>query len=168
MNTSSDRVQVVQLGELLHPGACALCGNGTCVDGYVDTSIFYDYEGTVYLCMRCVEQICSVVGALLPDEVSQLRQHTAEIATKCAELEAENNVLRSKLDAWYTVIDGAIDHRTSDSNADEKPEPSEPSKSVNSPEPSGRPEAGKPVAKKSTASRRSVNASQSASSNFVV
>lgn len=164
MNTSSDRVQVRQLGELLHPGACALCGNGTCVDGYVDTSIFYDYEGTVYLCMRCVEQICAVVGALLPDEVNQLRKHTAEIATKCAKLEAENNDLRNRVNSWDSVLIGA----GLSGVLSPTPEQSESSKQPDVTEPPGRPEAGKPIAKKSVASRRSVNTSQSTSSNFIV
>ena len=168
MNTSSDRVQVRQLGELLHPGACALCGNGTCVDGYLDTSIFYDYEGTVYLCMRCVEQMCKVVGALLPEEVNSLREHTEAIAQKCSLLEAENNVLRSKLDAWYTVIDGAIDYRASDSTPDSETKPEQPDEPGSTPEPATGSASRKPVAKKSVARRRPNDTTQSASSNFVV
>lgn len=164
MNTSSDRVQVRQLGELLHPGACALCGNGTCVDGYVDTSIFYDYEGTVYFCMRCIEQICKVVGALLPDEVNTLHSHTEEIAKRCAELEAENNDLRNRVAAWDSVLRGAGLSGVSSPTPEQEPEGkhSNDSESVTGSGPR------KSAVKKSVASRRSHDATQSASSNFIV
>lgn len=164
MDTPSDRMQVVGLGDLLHPGACALCGNGTCVDGYLNTSIFYDYEGTVYLCMRCVEQLCTVVGALLPEETVQLRIHTEQIAAKCAELEAENNELRNRVNSWDSVLSGAFPNGLPGAAVNEGSE----DKPVNDPEPTGRPEAGKPIAKKSVAKRRSHDVTQSPSSNFVV
>lgn len=164
MNTSSDRMQVVGLGDLLHPGACALCGNGTCVDGYVNTSIFYDYEGTVYLCMRCVEQLCTVVGALLPEEAVQLRIHTEQIAAKCAELEAENNDLRNRVDSWDSVLSGAFPDGIPGTPVTESSEDkhSDNSESVAGSGPR------KSATKKSVASRRSHDVTQSPSSNFVV
>lgn len=164
MNTPSDRMQVVGLGDLMHPGACALCGNGTCVDGYLNTSIFYDYEGTVYLCMRCVEQLCTVVGALLPDEVKSLREHTEQIAAKCSELEAENNELRDRVNSWDSVLSGAFPDGVPSTTVNEGSEDKQPDPVESVTGSAGR----KPVAKKSTPSRRSHDASQSASRNFVV
>lgn len=80
MFTPSDRVQVRKIGELRHPGTCALCGNATCLEGYVDLDIYYEYEGNVYLCMNCVKQVCFVVGALLPDESKHLNELNLEMA----------------------------------------------------------------------------------------
>lgn len=164
MNTPSDRMQVVGIGDLLHPGACALCGNGTCVDGYLNTSIFYDYEGTVYLCMRCVEQLCKVVGALLPDEVTRLREDTENIAKRCTELEAENNDLRSRVNSWDAVLVGAGLSGVSSPTVNEGSEDEHP----NDPESVTGSAGRKPTAKKSTASRRPHDSTQSASRNFVV
>lgn len=164
MDTPSDRMQVVGLGELMHPGACALCGNGTCVDGYVNTSIFYDYEGTVYLCMRCVEQLCKVVGALLPDEVVSFKQHTEEIAKRCAELEAENNDLRGRVSSWDSVLSGAFPNGVPGATVNEGSEDKQPDVTEPTTGSAGR----KPTAKKSVASRRPNDSTQSASRDFVV
>jgi hypothetical protein len=103
-NTPSDRVQVRQLGSLLHPGACALCGSGNCDDGYVDTGVYYEYEGQVYFCMTCAHQIVNAIGCLLPDESEHLRDLNSEMATRVTELENENRQLRDNLAAWNNLL----------------------------------------------------------------
>jgi hypothetical protein len=92
-------VQVVGRGDLLAPGSCALCGSGNSDEGYVDTGIFYDYEGQVYFCITCTRQIAEVIGCLLPEEANILREQANEVAKANAkltlELEAANERLRA-------------------------------------------------------------------------
>lgn len=98
-NTPSDRVQVVGRGDLLHPGSCALCGSGNCDEGYVNTGIYYDYEGQVYFCITCTRQIAEVIGCLIPEEANILREQVNEVAKTnknlTEQLEAANERLRA-------------------------------------------------------------------------
>ena len=103
-NTPSDRVQVRHLGSLIHPGACALCGSGNCEAGYLDTGVYYEYEGQVYFCMTCVHQMINAVGGLLPDEVLHLKGEMSEIAKSHTRLEEENAELHDRLSTWNSVI----------------------------------------------------------------
>lgn len=79
VTTPSDRVQVIGRAQLKHPGACALCGNGTCDEGYVNTGIYFDYEGHIYLCMRCAIQIAETIGCLTPPESLHLVTLSEEV-----------------------------------------------------------------------------------------
>lgn len=163
-HTPSDRVQVRQLGDLQHPGACALCGNGTCNRGYVDLDIYYDYEGQVYLCMFCAEDVAELIGALLPAQSTHLETLNSEIAVKLKELEAENERLNSELSTWRSLIDDALDRRNARTDVEQSEQPSaEPSS-----EPADGAVKGKPVAKKSTSGRRLTNSSQPTAGNFTV
>lgn len=164
MDTPSDRVQMRERGELRHPGICALCGNGTCVEGYVDLDIYFEYEGNVYLCMNCALQVAHVIGCLLPKESRYLEELNNEIATKCKSLE-------EKLDGYQKFdnliaeffghsINTASDDPVSDPPVEESE--SEPD-TVNEPTSDGSGE--KPVSVKSGPKRRPNDASRSKRSN---
>lgn len=98
MFTPSDRVQLRETGELRTPGNCALCGNATCLDGYVDLDIYFDWEGNIYLCMNCAKQVSKVIGCLLPDETKALHALYEENAR-------ELNETKEKLDAFQQLDD---------------------------------------------------------------
>lgn len=68
-NDPSARMQVRSMGELMHPAQCMVCGNGMCEEGYLDLGVFYDYEGTMYLCKTCCYQAGETFGMFTPDEV---------------------------------------------------------------------------------------------------
>lgn len=94
----SDRMQVRSLGELQHPASCMICGNGNCDDGYLDLGVFFDYEGTMYLCMTCARQAGETIGLYTPEEVKQIISHGEELATKVAELTSELEDARPAID----------------------------------------------------------------------
>lgn len=106
VHTPSDRVQLRNLGELMHPGSCALCGNGNCEEGYLDLGIYYDYEGQMYLCVPCLKQCANVIGMIPPEEV---QLHLAAAEELAQRFEAQRNELinvRERLNAYDVVLAG--------------------------------------------------------------
>lgn len=92
-NDPSARMQVRTLGELKHPATCMVCGNGNYDEGYVDLGVFYDFEGSQYLCGLCVTQAGETYGMFTPSEVkSQLELIEKLIAENAAYEEELNNV----------------------------------------------------------------------------
>jgi hypothetical protein len=89
-NDPSARMQVRRMSELAHPAACCVCGNGTCDLGYLDLGVYFDYEGTMYLCMTCAYQAGETVGLYTPEEI-KITQQLAE------SLGAENDALKLEL-----------------------------------------------------------------------
>lgn len=67
------------MGELLHPAQCMVCGNGTCEQGYLDLGVFFDFEGTMYLCFTCITQAGETAGMYTPEEM-QLAESIGEKA----------------------------------------------------------------------------------------
>jgi hypothetical protein len=108
VHTPSDKVQVRSQGELMSPGTCALCGTGTCDEGYVDTAVFVDFFGNVYYCMNCIRQIIGVIRALTPEEAAILTAQVNETAAENAALKAEVESLREYKSSIDSLIVGAI------------------------------------------------------------
>lgn len=79
---------------LLIPGKCSGCGAADNSDGrkFVDTGIFIDYYGAVYICVPCILQIVREVDLSLPDNL-------AELKIKNDYLESKNAHLRNALSA---------------------------------------------------------------------
>lgn len=113
----SARMQVRGVGELMHPGACAVCGNGTCEDGYVDPGVYYDYEGQVYFCMRCVEELIATVGGATGAELLV----TADLTTRSMEenerLKRENEALNAELEQYRSLMRVANQSSPSDTDS---------------------------------------------------
>lgn len=170
VTTPSDRVQLIDRGSLLHPGCCALCGSGNCDEGYVDTGIYYDYEGQVYFCWNCAMQIAAVIGCLSADEHGIMRALLEETAAKLKATEEELGNANERLNTYDTFIIGAIN--SSDAriialdpeSAEAQPSAGSTESAVNS-EPAALPDDGKSVAKKSTTRRRPASTTRTASSN---
>lgn len=85
----SDRMHVRNIGELMHPGACCVCGSGTCQQGYIDIGVYYDYEGQVYLCMACLTEAAETAGMLSIPESEHLISLNKELAEKNTQLKAD-------------------------------------------------------------------------------
>ncbi len=102
--TASDRVQVVSQGELMHPGACALCGSGNSDEGYINMGIWYEYEGQQYYCMNCVRQIIAVVGGLTDEQAEHLNGLNEELVGRNAALRNELEEANELLGKWNGLI----------------------------------------------------------------
>ena len=132
-NDPSARMQVRSRGELRHPGACMICGNGTNDDGYVDLGVFFDYEGTMYLCMTCALQLAELIGCVLPDQIKIFEAKVESLSGKNDELHKEldnaqhhvdtvNALLRSKFLSSGDLISVAVE----DDQAEPESEQQEP------------------------------------------
>ncbi len=109
--TPSDRVQLIGRSQLMHPGCCALCGSGNCEDGYVDTGIYYDYEGQVYFCMTCVEQIINVVGGFTGDQTAMLNAELAGKVTELSSVKEELETARGRVQQYDALLSGLASAR---------------------------------------------------------
>lgn len=104
VTTPSDRVQLIDRGSLMHPGCCALCGSGNCDEGYVDTGIYYDYEGQVYFCWNCAMQIAAVIGCLSSDEHGIMRALLENTAAKLKATEEELGRATERLNDYDSLM----------------------------------------------------------------
>lgn len=146
----SARVQVRETHQLRSPGTCALCGNGTCVDGYIDPDVYFEWEGNIYFCMNCAKQMAKAIGCLLPDESRYLEELNNTIAE---DLKETKEKLRA-YDGLINAITGALGSdvadisRTLDSILG-KGEPEQPDNGTDAPSATdaGKPEVTEPVAK---------------------
>ena len=154
--TPSDRVQMRGQHELMHPGACALCGSGNRDDGYVDLDIYYDYEGQMYLCRSCAEEVGNVIGMVSAEEFGHLQSMAeglaADVTTLKAELDASTVRLTKYDDLFadrFTTVAASVG-----GYAGLATEQSESAPVVVSNGPIDLSGSGKPVVKKSVAGRR--------------
>ncbi len=90
-HSPSDRMQLVGVGDLLPPGCCMHCGNGTHKEGYLRLDINIDYFGECYLCTTCLIQAAEVIKCLIPEEADALRTLAEQVAQ-------ENILLREQVD----------------------------------------------------------------------
>jgi len=125
-NDPDARMQLRGIGDLRHPGACAVCGSGNCDSGYVDLGVYYEYEGWVYLCLYCIEEAGGVVDMLTVNESEKLieAQHKAE--GKALALEEENGELHERLNGYVSVIADAVTYGGNPDRPDTVPSKQEP------------------------------------------
>lgn len=98
-NDPSARMQLRTRGELQHPGSCMVCGSGVCDLGYVDLGVFYDYEGTMYLCHACVTQAAEIIGMFTPEQVESQRQLLDDLTSQNAQYKDELDRVRPVISA---------------------------------------------------------------------
>lgn len=109
-NSPSARMQVRSRGDLVAPGCCCVCGNGTREEGFLDLGVFIDYHGTVYLCMVCVTQAGETVGMYTPEEVKHFTQQIETLLAAKEQLTSElENVTehRNSLESTLRLSFGA-------------------------------------------------------------
>lgn len=126
----SRKIQPRSRGDLRHPGACACCGGSDPDRTYVDFGIYYDYEGTVYICDICYRESVQVMGFFTPEEVeqqlSQLNSLLDENAALKKELDNARPILAAIASLSIPVIDSSGDSDSvSNSDAPEDAEGTE-------------------------------------------
>lgn len=151
----SDRVQFRNLGELMHPGACALCGSGVREEGYVDPQIYYDYEGQVYFCTTCLEEMAGVIGCLTAAESAHLTETANEALAENKALKEELEQARERLGHYDSILRTLSPAAVSPTGVGNSVTPEQSGTDSKSSGTSASGSAdGKPVAKKSTSGRR--------------
>jgi hypothetical protein len=93
----------------MHPACCAACGTGTCDLGFMDLAIYYDYEGQVYLCMTCVEELTESAGLLNSTEIRYLEALTKDATAEAERLRSENEALSERLNHYDSLFDVKFD-----------------------------------------------------------
>ena len=104
MNDPSARMQVRGIGDLMHPGACAVCGNGNSINGYVDIGVYYEYEGQVYLCMLCAEEFVATIGGATADELLVTAELTSRSLEENEQLKSEVEKLNGELEQYRNLM----------------------------------------------------------------
>lgn len=96
----SRRIQPRTRGDLLHPGACAVCGGSDPERTYVDFGLFYDYEGGIYFCNICFDEAAvKVMGYFTREEHLQLLDQHNQLIEQAAALQTELDNVRPIVDA---------------------------------------------------------------------
>lgn len=119
-NDPSRKIQQRSRGDLGFPGSCACCGGSDPERTYVDFGIWYDYEGSVYICSTCFTEAVQVMGFFTPEEVQetfdQLNAMLRENAQLKKELEDARPILNAVANLGGSLV--APVSGDSDSNSD--------------------------------------------------
>lgn len=110
---------VAKLSAIARPGGCLTCGVTERDRGFVDLGVMIDFEGHLYLCVACAEELGSNIGMVSAGEAGVLRQELAdadaflsEALEKCAEAEERAAVLASALLAVGRAADADLPSET--------------------------------------------------------
>lgn len=103
LNDPSARFQVRSRGELMAPGTCAVCGNGTCDDGYLDLDVFVDYLGTLYLCLTCLTEAGETIGMYTAEQVKTTEALMSSMAKVNEDLTQELKHARPVIDSLRAI-----------------------------------------------------------------
>jgi hypothetical protein len=113
-----NKFQVITATSLPHK--CVACGSEA--DGrkeFVDFGISFDFEGCIYFCMGCAEEIARTIGFITSEERDNalLRMEVAE-----GKLEEERNRVRTLTDTFvaFNIPDGVS---SNDSDSDLQTDP---------------------------------------------
>lgn len=109
-NDPDSRMHVRGIGELMHPGCCAVCGNGNCETGYIDLGVFYDYEGQVYLCMTCVNEVADTAGLLTDTEARFLQAQNKDLAESTRKVTEQLEKALERLDHFNSLFGDVFNH----------------------------------------------------------
>ena len=110
-NDPSSRMQQRSLGELKHPGSCCVCGNGNSDQTYLELGVFFDYEGNLYVCTPCVEQIINTWGAYTAEEMAAALEGANTNFEQITRLEEELANVRTQLSAARVMLASSITGR---------------------------------------------------------
>lgn len=98
-NDPSRRIIARTRGELQHPGSCAVCGSDDPERTYVDFGIYFDYEGTMYICSVCFGEAAEkVMGYFTAEQHLQLLSENNSLIHK-------NEVLTAELQNYESLTD---------------------------------------------------------------
>lgn len=110
VHTPDSKMQLRNVGELMHPACCAVCGNGACEEGYVDLGVYYDYEGQIYLCMTCINKdLVEVVGLLSKSEIEFLQEQSEELSVANKQLISSLEKANERLSHYDSLLAKSFD-----------------------------------------------------------
>ncbi len=93
---------------MVHPASCMVCGSGNCEEGYVNLGVFYEYEGTMYLCFNCLVQAAEIIGCLTPAEAKVNHELATDATSKNVELLEKLGVANERLAFYDGLVSGAF------------------------------------------------------------
>ncbi len=103
-HSPSDRMQLVGMGDLLHPGCCIVCGNGTCEKGYIKLDVSFEFEGEGYLCYYCTVQAGEILGMMIPEEVKILKDHNDKLNQLATAYKTQLDAANDRLSSYDTIM----------------------------------------------------------------
>lgn len=104
LENPSARMHYRGVGELLFPGSCCVCGNGTNPAGYVDIGVYFDYEGQVYLCISCLTEAAETGGMLSIEQSEFLKDLCTKVATENEELRTIAKEMSERVEQYESAI----------------------------------------------------------------
>ena len=116
-NDPSRKIQQRSRGDLGFPGSCACCGGSDPERTYVDFGIWYDYEGSVYICSICFTEAVQVMGFFTPDEVKENLERLNTLLDENAQLKKELEDARPILNAVIGLSPNLANFVGSDSDS---------------------------------------------------
>lgn len=93
-NDPDARIHMVSRGEMLHPGSCMVCGSGDPERTYLTLGVFFDYEGSMYICHLCGAQIGETLGLFTSEEVKIQTEAIANLQASVDSMEKELSYAR--------------------------------------------------------------------------
>lgn len=102
--TSLGRFRLVGVGELTHPGECFVCRSGTRQEGYVNLDVYFDFEGQMYICNYCLNEVGAVMGMLNSEESEFLKNHAAVLAKELDEVKEKLRNAEHRLSSYDDVL----------------------------------------------------------------
>lgn len=103
-HTSDSRMQLVGIGDLMHPGACMVCGSGNREQGYVNLGVYYEYEGNMYLCFLCLTEAAEIIGMLTSDEAHVLNENSSKVFEENVALKEELASANERLSVYDNAM----------------------------------------------------------------
>lgn len=104
LENPSARMHFRGVGDLLFPGSCCVCGNGTNSAGYVDIGVYFDYEGQVYLCITCLTEAAETGGMLSIEQSEFLKDLCTKVATENEELRTIAKEMSERVEQYESAI----------------------------------------------------------------
>lgn len=79
------------------PGSCAKCGSAT-RDWFLDTDLYYEFHGAVYICSDCLAEMASLAGYARPEKVERMNIELNEALRSIEELTIQVEGLEQAVD----------------------------------------------------------------------
>jgi hypothetical protein len=108
-----NKFQIITTTQLPHK--CVACGSEA--DGrkeFIDFGISFDFEGCIYFCMGCAEEVARTIGFITSEELESALSRTEAMER---ELEEERNRVRALTDT-FTAFNIPDDNPVNGSDSD--------------------------------------------------
>lgn len=110
------KFKILGRGSLLAPACCASCGGSDAERRYLDLGLFYDFEGQVYFCTICVEEMAETIGLLNSTELEFLQELNTKLAADYSELKNRYEEEHERLQHFDSLFAGLTGPSSDDVN----------------------------------------------------